>query len=491
MSRPSADARARPPGPTQAVPWRLAESVHAGYTAKADLSSFFDWFHSNTDLVRTRTQRIPLNELDGWRSEPDSGDLVHDSGRFFRVQGLEAHVDAGPVRAWDQPIIVQPEIGLLGVLAQEFDGVLHFLTHAKAEPGNRHGLQLAPTVQATRSNYTRVHGGRPVPYLDYFRGTARYRVLADVRQSEQGYWFHRKRNRNMVLEVPPGEEVPVLPGFHWLTLGQLHRLLAVEDLVNMDVRTVLSCLPFAGRLLTGAYAPADDDFRAALVRSCDETEGARHSDLENLSWITAIRSNTGVYTRTIPLNRVRGWHRTEDAISDDDGLFFDVIGVNVEAVGREVGQWRQPMLAPRSVGLAAFLAARIEGVLHVLVQTRVEPGFVDTVELAPTVQCNPERVATLVTEGRPRFLIDVLDAAPSNIRFDTVLSEEGGRFYGARTRYMIVEADCADDPLPPGYRWMALHQLVRLLQHSHYLNVEARTLVACLHSLFGASTEVA
>ncbi|WP_374058433.1 NDP-hexose 2,3-dehydratase family protein, partial [Marinitenerispora sediminis] len=36
-----------------------------------------------------------------------------------------------------------------------------------------------------------VRDGRAVPYLGYFRDTSRHRVLADVRQSEQGAWFYR------------------------------------------------------------------------------------------------------------------------------------------------------------------------------------------------------------------------------------------------------------------------------------------------------------
>ncbi|MFL4945785.1 NDP-hexose 2,3-dehydratase family protein, partial [Streptomyces sp. MMS24-I31] len=35
------------------------------------------------------------------------------------------------------------------------------------------------------------------------------------------------------------------------------------------------------------------------------------------------------------------------------------------------------------------------------------------------------------------------------------------------------------------HRWVTLHQLTVLLRHSHYLNVQARSLVACLRSLLG------
>jgi oxidase EvaA len=361
--------------------------------------------------------------------------------------------------------------------------VLHCLMQAKAEPGNCNGVQLSPTVQATRSNYTRVHGGKPVPYLEYFQDTLRHNVIADVRQSEQGSWFQHKRNRNMAVEVT--EDVELLDGFCWLTLGQVHRLFRVDNLITMDARTVLSCLPFAGVDLAKVFSPDVDEFTAALIRSCDEDEGSLHSTDGVLSWVTESRTRTDVYTGRIPLREVRGWHRTDEKISHERGLYFDVIGLNVTAGGREVNSWTQPVIEPHGVGVVAFLAQVIGGVMHVLVHARAEPGFIDAIELAPTVQCIPENFDPLPAEARPLFLDYVLNAKPDQIRFDTELSEEGGRFYHARNRYLVIETDMAADAAHPDFRWMAVHQLVDLLRHSHYLNVQARSLVACLHSLSG------
>ncbi|MEW5632634.1 NDP-hexose 2,3-dehydratase family protein, partial [Streptomyces hydrogenans] len=108
-----------------------------------------------------RVDRVPLSELAGWSFAPGTGDLRHDSGRFFSVEGLSVRRETGPVDSWSQPVLVQSDIGVLGLLAKEFDGVLHFLMQAKMEPGNATRTQLCPTVQATRSNYTGVGGGGP------------------------------------------------------------------------------------------------------------------------------------------------------------------------------------------------------------------------------------------------------------------------------------------------------------------------------------------
>lgn len=87
----------------------------------------------------------------------------------------------------------------------------------------------------------------------------------------------------------------------------------------------------------------------------------------------------------------------------------------------------------------------------------------------------------------PPPLLDRLLAAPAgDVLYDTVHSEEGGRFHHALTRNLVVAAgaDFPDD-LPPEYCWVSLHQARALLQHSNYLNVQARTLVACLNPRLG------
>jgi oxidase EvaA len=162
-----------------------------------------------------------------------------------------------------------------------------------------------------------------------------------------------------------------------------------------------------------------------------------------------------------------------------------VIGVSVTAGSREVDRWMQPMLRPRRTGLIAFLVCRRGGVLHALAHARVEAGCADVVELAPTVQCTPANYAHLPVHARPAFIDDVLGAEPRHVRLDATLVEDGGRFYHCRNRYLVVEVDSAHRYRHPDFRWVTVHQLGELLRHSHYLNVQARTLVAALRGMCG------
>ncbi|WP_406221759.1 NDP-hexose 2,3-dehydratase family protein [Streptomyces decoyicus] len=416
-----------------------------------------DWMAERHASHRFAVRRIPFAALTGWSFAPGTGNLQHDSGRFFTVEGLQVSVGTGPFPHWQQPIIKQPEVGILGILAKEFDGVLHFLMQAKMEPGNRNLLQLSPTVQATRSNYTKVHRGAAVRYLDHFLRPAPGSVVADVLQSEHGSWFFRKSNRNMIVETR--DEVPVAEDFCWLTLGQIGRLLRRDNVVNMDARSVLACVPTGG-------APGP---------------GAPYGDTDLLSWFTAERSRYTVSAERIPLDAVAGWRRGPDTIARPDGRYFRVVAVAVEAGSREVAGWSQPLIEPCGLGVTAFLTRRVRGVPQVLVHARVEGGFLDTVELGPTVQCVPGNHAALPPGDRPPFLDTVLTAGPGRIRYAAVHSEEGGRFLHAESRYLLVEAaDDMPEELPPGFRWVTPGMLGALVRHGHYLNVQARSLLSLL-----------
>lgn len=437
---------------------RLARSLASVQGSGVGTAALLDWLDERRRSDRFRVDRIPFADLQGWSFDPGTTNLVHRSGRFFSVEGLDVRLDEGPVREWQQPIIRQPEIGILGILAREFDGVLHLLMQAKMEPGNPNLVQLSPTVQATRSNYTGVHQGQRVRYIEYFTEPGRGRVLADVLQSEHGSWFYRKSNRNMIVETT--EAVPEHGDFRWLTLGQITELMRGDNVINMDARTVLSCLPW----------DADDGGRAL------------HPDTELQSWFTAERSRHDVRARLIPLDEVRQWQRDDWTVEHVEGRYFRVVAVAVQAANREVTAWTQPLFEPVGPGVTAFLHRRINGVPHLLARATVEGGFLDTVEIGPTVQCVPANYDT-----PPPFLDVVLGAAPERIRYEAVHAEEGGRFLNAVSRYLIVDAEdvSLSSGLPPGFRWVTPGQLTALVRHGHYLSVQARTLLACFRATAG------
>jgi hypothetical protein len=436
-----------------------------------------DWLDERRARSPFHVIQVPFDRLDGWGFDRETGDLVQENGRFFAVEGLRVRTDHGHLAEWEQPIIHQPDVAILGILAREADGVLRFLMQAKMEPGNVNGVQLSPTVQATSSNYLRVHKGARARYVEYFTGAVRARPLVDVLQSEQGSWFRGKRNRNVVMEV--AGEVEPHEDFIWLTLGEILALLHRPHLINMDARTVLSCLP--------PVVPATEDgdgFRAALRRSiAGGGRDARSASAEVRSWLTERKAAYALDARPVPLSSVTAWTRNATEIFHRDGGYFTVMGVSVRASNREVRSWCQPLLAPCGAGLAAYLVRPVGGVLHVLARADVRAGYRDVAEVGATVQCTPDNYATVPAARRPRYLDLVLSGA-GRIRYDIPQSEEGGRFQRAVTRHMIVEVG-EDFPAAasPDFRWLTVARLAALTRASYQVGIEARSLLLCLQAL--------
>lgn len=478
---------------------KSADFLISGFTEVnpfIDSDKFMKWFEKK-NKQHCEVTKIPLDEIAGWYFEEDTGNLKHKSGKFFSIEGISVETNSGSVHQWSQPIINQPEIGILGILTKKFDGILYFLMQAKVEPGNINKVQLSPTVQATMSNYSRVHKGKATVYLEYFVDRKRSKVLLDQLQSEQGGRFLKKRNRNIMVEVPENEDIRIEEDFCWLTLGQIKKLLRNNNIVNMDTRTVISCIHY----LTNKNGLLDNDinsikeclynspviestlsdYQSGLLRSAMEADGGVNKLDDIRSWFTNLKAKYHLNIKNVPLNNLEKWKRDRYCISHDDGNFFRVIGVSVKTERREVEEWCQPLIEHVESGMVGFVIKKINGVYHFLVQAKVEPGNFDILEMAPTVQCITGSYRNERPENQPKYLDMFLKPDMSKIRYHAFQSEEGGRFYQELNEYMIIEV-VEEFPMniPDNYMWMTLGQITEFIKYNNYLNVEARSLISCL-----------
>lgn len=210
---------------------------------------------------------------------------------------------------------------------------------------------------------------------------------------------------------------------------------------------------------------------------CSDDRIACNTADEIISWFTGLKTEYHITVERIPIKQVKRWKRTNMEICHEDYPLFSVIAVSVEAGTREVFSWTQPLLKEPQQGLLGFITKKINGVLHFLMQAKVEPGNIDIIEIAPTVSCSA--VAFKRQQGvYIPFLDYFVNAAPHQIRYDTVQSEEGGRFYHFLNRNMVIELEEADIiDVPTNYIWMTLGQVMEFLKHG-YMNIDARTLLA-------------
>lgn len=83
---------------------------------------FFCWFKSKANNKFT-VEEITFSELENWYFEEKTSNLRHNSGKFFSVEGIKVTTNFGPIQNWQQPIIIQPEIGILGIVTKVVNGI--------------------------------------------------------------------------------------------------------------------------------------------------------------------------------------------------------------------------------------------------------------------------------------------------------------------------------------------------------------------------------
>ena len=453
------------------------------------------WLESINEEQYFQVTQIPLDDLDKWSFNKDTGNLEHDSGGFFSIRGLQVETNWGNIHSWSQPIIYQPEIGILGIITKKINGILYFLMQAKAEPGNINTYQLSPTVQATRSNYLQVHGGKPTLYLEYFIDRAKAEVLIDQLQSEQGARFYHKRNRNIIVRIPDDYELESGRNHRWLTLGQIFKLAQKDNTVNMDTRSVISSISYEPENITskstieeGALAKCLSDFSfvsksnsdlgVKMMVSSHPNTTALHTFDKILRKIAKRKFECELNVKLIPLNQIEKWIQTVEEIYHPERRFFSVIGVHVEAMNREVPSWDQPIIKQDHKGIVGFIIKEIDGVLHFLTQLKSESGVMDLLEISPTVQC----ITSNYEENEmPPFVDEMQYLRNSKKITDVFQSEEGGRFYQESNQNIILLAGKSFQPNEEqNFIWMTLRQMKQFIKFNNYLNVEARSLLACL-----------
>lgn len=445
------------------------------------------WMKSQNEEVVSNIMQIPISELRGWSYRDDR--IRHNSGKFFSIDGIHIRTNYRNTPEWDQPIINQPEIGFLGFIVKKFNGVLHFLLQAKIEPGNLNIVQLSPTLQATRSNYTRVHGGKAPTYLEYFNGEKDVLILVDQLQSEQGARFLHKRNRNIIVEVGKDEELEVKEGYIWASLGQIKELLRYPNVVNMDSRTVISCINFgsysehslrlldAVKRMNGIHSSKPDSFLYSVL------SGDNHlNELQDIiQWITSLKFKYELDVTPVGISEMKNWIYDGNTIHHESGKYFDVMGCRVEIGNREVVSWDQPMVRSAQEGLMGFIVKKINGIYHFLVQAKLESGNFDIVEMAPTVQCLTGNYRKGKNEYTIPYLEQILNAPKDNIWYSSYQSEEGGRFFQEQNLNIIVEVG-EEFPIEveENYCWLTLNQMLSFVTYNNYLNIAARSLLSAI-----------
>lgn len=435
-----------------------------------------DWVNKRNKTLTVNIEKIPFPKDGFWYLDETDGFIRNRKNTFFQLAGLRQS-DGGKVIC-EQPVILQNEIGYLGIICKMIGGTLNFLMQAKIEPGNVNAIQISPTIQATKSNFTQAHGGKAPAYLEFFSHASDYDIIVDQIQSEQSSRFYKKRNRNILIDIGTSD-IEVLDSHKWMTLGQIKELMKYPNLVNMDTRTVLSCIPFSIMKTDDGEEEKikalfdDKALYKSIFEKTDNTLPSIFNSINNYKMYSDLKDEL------IPLTELKDWTITDNEIVCDHPYDFKIIYCNIEIEGREVRKWDQPLV--EAIGKAVFglFTCVDEGCRYFLVKCKPEVGCFDRIELGPVVQMEP---------SNPRNNLDPVESLfmqklekNEGVMKDVYLSEEGGRFYHEQNRNIIIGIDKDEiKELPDGYFWVRYSTLNNIVQFNNFLNIQLRNLTTLL-----------
>lgn len=425
----------------------------------------WEWIEDRKRKQNVSIKRITLGKCTPWFYDQQTGEIRNLTRSFFQIAGIRAEYPNKEIV--EQPIIIQKEIGFLGIICKRINGIWHFLMQAKIEPGNINYVQISPTIQATKSNFTRKHGGKEPAYLKYFIEMKGGDILVDQIQSEQSSRFFGKRNRNVILKIE--EDLEETDNHRWMTLKQIKDFMRYDNLINMDTRTVLSCMPYIF-VSEGLYGYSDSYVQS--INSIDrKTIVEAYLRINNYKMFSAPKINI------IPLDRLKTWDIHDDEIVSRKGYPFKVIYCGLEIEGREVTYWNQPLFAAEGKATFGLICSNENNSIEVLVQLLPEIGCFDAIELGPSIQEEFGRESV-------RDEVSILFFKSINERntvIDVTLSEEGGRFYHEQNRNVIVFMDKKNVKYDrTKYVWASVGTLNFLTQINNCLNIQLRNLLMLL-----------
>ncbi len=413
---------------------------------------FIQWFNLQKKKQQISCKIKYLKDLKYWLINDNL--IHHSSGKFFKIVGIDVKSNTRG-KNWDQPIIVQKESGILGIIKDKFQN--RYLLQAKVEPGNKNKLQLSPTVQATKSNYTRVHGGKKIPYLNFFLKNKNNFIS----QFEQGYRYLYKSNYNSLLITK--KNIKVLNNYYWLDMKDIIKIIKKRSIFNMDTISVFST--FINK---------------------EKLDVPLHSMNEILKWLSKKDKIFYLSVKIKPLNKLRDWKVGNDKIEHKNKNHFSVVGINVKSNKREIKEWDQPIIKGKKLALAGFIICYFNKTKHYLCRYNKKPGLKKS-----TLSCsvNTSDIINYKTNNKlssfQNYLINNFFLKKSSKRFkvvyENILSDEGGRFYNCEIKYkaLLINKNFILK-LPNDYIWISQNQVIKMIQRKK-IDIEARLLFGCIN----------
>ena len=411
-------------------------------------SSINNWIKNQRKKNIIRLYPKNFNITNDWRFKDKQ--IYHKSKIFFSISAFRFYQKKNH-KIWYQPLIIQKEVGILGIIKKTFNGKSFYLLQAKAEPGNKNGIQFSPTVQATKSNYLRKHKGKKTRYLEYFlKKNKKLLLIAKKRLSEQGSRYDKKSNYNMLVEAPK-HTIKTQKNYIWVSLDEIKYLIKKKNLMNMDTISVFSC----------------------CIKKNKQNQKDKITALIKL--IRKFQKENIIKKKRILFSQLKKWKISKYKIYDKEKKFFSIKFFNVKANLREVKSWSQPLLSDYKNSLNTFLVKEIKNQNHYLLRIISEPGF-NSAKFSSTINIRNFHSSNDYSK------IPYYNFFKNKTNLDKfIYSDEGGRFYNNETHnYIKILKNSEKVNIKNNFHWVSHNQIVDLI-NKNLLSIEARNLFACFN----------
>jgi dTDP-4-dehydro-6-deoxy-alpha-D-glucopyranose 2,3-dehydratase len=404
-------------------------------------------------------------ECKEWIVEHDK--IRHETNRYFSIVCVKQH-------AIEHIMIKQDEIGLLGFIVTENGADRQWLVQNKPEPGNINYYQIAPTVQATKSNYERVHGGKKTKYLQHFSESDN--LILDMIGSEQGDRFLNKFNRNCKT-LTEKKFKPVNKNYFWMDNEELKENLRENYTINTDARSVIS---------TGCWYLLTKNIDAIFINSqlnttlSESLNNSYHLKSKNLinNIGTLLEKGKNIHNNSyelIPLKEMKQHSIVESGIVNRENIpiisFFDI-----QFQEREVKRWKQPLLVRSTMEYCILVFHIFNNTAMFYLKAYPELGFKNHLELGPSFQ-----TGNGIQKNDGNDITKILNSI--NILTEIEQTDEGGRFYQNSCTYILGQWKNSPDDLSTDLGiWLSAGDLEILSLKKGLLTNELRTMLSLLLS---------
>ncbi len=202
---------------------------------------------------------------------------------------------------------------------------------------------------------------------------------------------------------------------------------------------------------------------------------------EYRGWRDQIVARNAFSCEPVDFQDSREWSFVDGFLRHRTGGFFSLGGIRAQSRFRSLHGCEQLIILQPETAINGFLVRPGEEGSEVLFQGRIEPGNIDALQLAPTVQSTEANYKRLHGGGATPMVEWFLDPKRAHTVFDELQSEEGTRYFG-KYNQNIVRAVPRDTEveIPGNFRWYGLDALRQFCCASNVLNTDSRSVLSCM-----------